>query len=257
MPSQSKIKVNRIKVGEHEQRQGDDPEQFAELVNSIGKVGLINPIVVARDGDDYILVAGHRRLEAVRKLGYAEVQCTLRESSKSVDAEITFAENFCRRQLTPIEQACAIKDCYENATMTVGQMAAAFHRSENWVAAQMDMVSWPVDVLEAIHAEKISVAAARNLAMVDDDNYREFLVRNAVDSGATARSTAAWLQAYRSMAPAAEAVAAEPVAAGMPAQPMVPQAPCLGCGMIHRTDELSHVPMCQTCIQAIRNADGR
>ena len=247
------VKVSEIVVGEHEQRMEEDPEVFAELVNSIGRLGLLNPLLVSEDGGNYVLVAGHRRLAAIKKLGYAEVQCLVRESSGIVDAEITFAENFCRKALTPIEQASAIRDCYEAGTMSMRDMARAFHRSENWVAAQMNMVGWPEDVLAAIHKEQISVSAAHNLATIDDDAYRAFLLETAVSSGATARSTAAWLQGWRSSKSAEAAVQEPPVSTGQPQQPLVPQMPCLCCGTVLRMDQLSHVPMCQGCIHTIRN----
>lgn len=247
------VKVSMIEVGEHEQRMEDDPEVFAELVNSIGRLGLLNPLLVSEDDGRYVLVAGHRRLAAIKKLGYVEVLCMVRESSGIVDAEITFAENFCRKPLTPIEQAAAIKDCYEAGTLSMQDMAKAFHRSENWVAAQISMVGWPADVLTAIHQELISVSAAHNLAMVDEDVYRAFLLETAVSSGATARSTAAWLQGWRSSKSAEEAVQTQPVSTTQPQQPLVPQMPCLSCGTVLRMDHLSHVPMCQGCIHVIRN----
>jgi len=107
--------------------------------------------------------------------------------------------------------------------------------------------------LEAIHNGKISVTAASNLACVEDDVYREFLVRQAVENGATARATAAWLQAWRSMVPASEAITREPVPAGPGVTPAVPQAPCIVCANVFRTDELSHVPVCVHCIRTIRD----
>lgn len=248
------ILISRIQVGIHEQRSENHPQDFAELCNSIGRVGLINPVVVVKDGDNYVLVAGHRRLAAVRALGHAEILCMVRESAVSVDSEITFAENFCRAALSPIEQAAAIRDCYEQGTMTVEQMARAFHRSENWVAAQIDITNWPQDVLEALHVEAISVAAARNLAVIDEDNYRRFLLGNACENGATARTTSAWLQAWRANKSQEQALAEPVEPGGRPQTPLVPQAPCLCCGVVRRVDQLSHVPMCQECIHTIRNA---
>jgi len=252
MENHCKIEISRIKVGKHEQRASEDDEQFNELCNSIGQIGLINPVIVTADGDYYNLVAGHRRLSACKRLGFRAIDCILREPAGAVDAEITFAENFCRRDLTALEQACAINDCYKNGVMTVEQMARAFHRSENWIAAQIGMLDWPDDVLQAIHRDLISVSAARNLAMIDDDSYRAFLLDNAVGSGATARATAAWLQAWRSSRPAEEAVKEELPAGSPPPAPLVPQAPCLCCGEIHRMDQISHVPICQSCIHIIR-----
>jgi len=247
------VKVNEIKVGKHEQRLEEDPMVFAELVNSIGRLGLLTPLIVSQGDNGIVLVAGHRRLAAIKKLGYAEVLCIVRQSSETVDAETTFAENFCRKSLTPIEQACAIDQCYKNGSMTVEQMAKAFHRSQTWITAQMDMVNWPQDVVEAIHLNLISVSAAHNLAVITDDAYREFLLQTAVESGATARSTAAWLQGWRSSQPPEVAVENQPVGIGPPQQPMVPSMPCLCCSTVYEMNKMSHVPMCPECIKTIRS----
>ncbi len=255
MDEQTKmIKVSQIQVGKHEQRLEEDPAVFAELVNSIGRLGLLIPLIVALDGQNYILVAGHRRLAAVKKLGYAEARCIIRQSTDTLDAEVTFAENFCRKALTPIEQACAIGDCYKNKTMSIEQMAKAFHRSENWIASQMAMIDWPKDVLDAIHFEQISVSAAANLAQISDDAYRGFLLETAVTSGATARSTSAWLQGWRSSQSPEEAVQLVPDQTAPPQLPLCPQLPCICCETVLRMDQMSHVPVCQNCIQVIRNA---
>lgn len=250
------VKVSTIEVGEHEQRIEVDDVDLANLVHSIGRIGLLSPLIVSEADGKIKLVAGHRRLEAIKRLGLPEVLCIVRKSSVSVDAEITFAENFFKKSLTPIEQAGAINDCYKNGSMTVQQMAMAFHRSENWIAAQMDMVTWPGDVQEAIHHGLISVSAASNLAVIKDDVYRDFLLRTAVESGATARSTAAWLQGYRAQEPPEQAVEAQPVAPGAPQQPLVPMLPCTCCSTVLRMDQMSHVPMCPGCIQTIRSIPG-
>jgi len=114
------------------------------------------------------------------------------------------------------------------------------------------IAGWQADVLEAIHECKLSVSAASNLAVVTDDSYRIFLVRNAVEQGATARTTASWLQAWRAMQPQEEAITSEPAPAGPVSVPMVPQAPCLCCAQMFKVNEMSHVPVCGACIQIIR-----
>ena len=248
------VKISSINVGKHEQRISDDDEDFAGLVHSIGDIGLIHAVVVVPHGEEFVLVAGHRRLQAHRKLGYHEIKCTVRESNSTVDAAITFAENFFKRDLTPIERAAAIKDNYEKGVMSVQQLAKVFHRTENWVAAQMAMVSWPEDVLSAIHQDLISVSAASNLAQITDEAYRRFLLETAVTSGATARSTAAWLQGWNSQKTAEDAVEEPPLAGQQPQQAIIPKMPCLCCSTVLRMDQMSHVPMCQACIRDIRNA---
>lgn len=252
MNGMGQIPISRIKVGEHEQRIDKEDPDTIELAASIKRIGIINPLVVVSDGDELRLVAGHRRLVAAVMAGLGHVPCFIRPSEKDVDAEISFAENFFRKDLSPVELAGALKDCLTKKTMTIQQLAAGFHRSEHWVNSMIAIAEWPGDVQEAIHNEKISVSAGGNLACVTEPAYREFLVRNAVESGATARTTAAWLQAWQAMQPPEEAVKAEPIPPGAPQVPLIPQAPCLCCSQLFEVNMMSHVPVCGACIQILR-----
>jgi len=247
------ILVSKIAVGEHVQRLVVDDDEISELAASIGRIGIVNPLMVSVSGDSFVLVAGHRRLQAAKKLGMGSVPCIIASAEGSVDTEVSFAENLFRKDLSPLELACAVKDCLDKEVMTVEELAAGLHRSAEWLRRMVAMLDWPKDVLEAIHAGWLSVSAAHNVALITEDTYRAFLLRNAQESGATARTTAAWLQAWRSMAPADQAIQAEPVSGESRTTPMVPQAPCICCSQVFRTDELSHVPVCAQCIHTIRS----
>jgi len=246
------ILIGRIKVGEHEQRLDLEDEGIAELAASIKRIGLISPLVVVEVGDEMRLLTGHRRLVAARMAGKERVPCIVRSSEKALDSEISFAENFFRKDLSSVELAGAISDCIEKGTMTFEELAAGFHRTVHWVMRMKAICAWPADVLGAIHNEQISVSAASNLVCVTDDSYRMFLVRNAVEQGATARTTAAWLQAWRAMQPQEEAITAEPVDGSYKILPAVPQSPCLCCSQIFPVNRMSHVPVCPACVQIIR-----
>lgn len=246
------VPISEIQIGEHDQRIDKEDPDTVELAASIKRIGIINPLVVAvRDGV-LVVIAGHRRLVAAGMANLASVPCHIKKAEAAVDAEITFAENFFRKDLSPVELAGALKDCLDREQMTVKELAAGFHRSEHWVNSMIAIAGWPGDVLEAIHNGQISVSAASNLAVVTDEDYRVFLVRNATESGATARTTAAWLQAWRAMQPAAQAIEAPQIPAGQPPEPMIPQAPCLCCAQIFPVNQMSHVPVCGPCIQLIR-----
>lgn len=247
------VPIRKIKVGEHVQRLVLEDDTISELAASISRIGIVNPLMVSDQGDSYMLVAGHRRLQAARRCGLKIVPCIVAESEKCVDTEVSFAENLFRKDLSPLELACAVKDVLDKKVMPVEELAAGLNRSTEWVRRMVAMLDWPKDVLEAVHAGTLSVSAAHNVALIAEETYRKFLLRNAEESGATARTTAAWLQAWRSMAPAEQAIAAPPLGKDAQATPMVPQAPCICCSNVFRTDELSHVPVCAGCIRAIRS----
>lgn len=248
------VKVSDIKVGKHEQRLDKEDMEIVGMAASIRRIGILVPLIVTSDGDDFLLVAGHRRLEAAKKAGLLEVPVIIKDCDDAKQAEITFAENFFKKDLSPVELASAIKDCFENHHLTIKEMGEGFNRSEHWVTSMMAISDWPEDVQIAIHKEAISVSAASNLAIINEPEYRAFLVRNAVEQGATARTTAAWLQAWRAMQPQEQAVQAEPLPAGQTPVPMVPQAPCFCCSNILPVNQMSHVPLCGECVQTIRKA---
>lgn len=248
------IPVNKIKVGEYEQRFDDEDPEIAELGQSIQRLGLLNPLCVTESGDGFLLVAGHRRMEACRRIGMELVPCLVVIGNEATKREVTFAENFFKKNLTPIEQSAAIANEVEEKRMTVEQLAAGFRKTTDWVRRQIAICAWPKDVLEGIHTGKLSIAAASNLACITEEYYRKMLVRQAVDNGATARVTSAWLQAWRAMLPPAEAIKQEPEDPDAPTIPMVPQGPCLVCHDVFRVDEMSHVPLCSHCIKALSTA---
>lgn len=252
MQEVTEIPIEKIKVGEHDQRLQVDDESLDGLAASIGRIGLVYALIVHPVDDGYILVEGHRRLAACRRMGFKTVRCHIEDSGRDRVAEIAFAGNFFRKDLTPVELASAIKEVLDKGTMDVKELAAGFHRSEHWVNSMIAICDWPADVQCAIHETGLSVSAASNLACVTDDIYRSFLLQNAVDQGATARTTAAWLQAWRSNMPQTEAVREGPVAGRQPQQPLIPQAPCFICGQVFPVNQMSHVPMCGTCIGTIR-----
>lgn len=241
-----------MQVGDHALRMDAEDESIDDLAASIRRLGILVPLIVSSEGDQYYLIAGHRRYVAAMRVGLEEVPCIIRDSQPAESSEVAFAENVFRQDLSPVEIAAGVNDILTRKTMNVLDLARAMHRTEHWVRAQVAMLEWPDDVIAAVHQGWLSVSAASNIAMIADGNYRDFLLSNARDNGATARTTAAWLQAWRAQQPATEAVQAEPVPGGQVSQPALPQAPCIVCGNVHRTDALAMVLICTACINTVR-----
>lgn len=251
------IPMVKIEVGPHRQRSEGEDEQISELAASIRRVGVLVPVIVVSHDDHYILLAGHRRIAAAAAAGLAEVPAIIRDSSAAEATEVSFAENFFRRDLSPVEQAAAIRGCIDDKVMTIEELAAGLNRSQQWICEQAKMTTWPAEVLQAIHLKYISVSAARNLAAISDSQYRMFLLKNAVENGVTARITAAWRQAWELSRPPEEALTTAPVNGVIPAAAVVPQAPCLFCCNVFRTDGLNFMGVCPQCLADFQQARER
>jgi len=251
------IPINEIEVGKHRQRSEGEDDELQELAASIKRLGVLVPLIVVRKNDSFLLVAGHRRIAAAAIAGVTHVPAVIREAKEAERAEVSFAENFFRRDLSPIEQAAAIRGCIDDKVMTIEELAKGLHRSENWICEQAKMTTWPDEVLQAIHFKYISVSAARNLAAISDPQYRAFLLHNAVENGVTARVTAGWLQAWQLDRPPEEALSRAPVDGVIPAATVVPQAPCLFCSNVFRTDALNYMGVCGQCLADFQQARAR
>lgn len=254
MDEVKELSISEIVVGKHDIRLRHDDDEIQSLSHSIARLGVISPLVVVVEGKGFRLVAGHRRLAACKVLNMSTVPCIIKTVSEGIEKETSLGENLYRKDLSPIELAAAIGDCVNEGILSVKEVGVALNRSTEWVNRQIAMLGWPKDVLAAVHEGHLSVSAASNLAMIDDTSYRGYLVSTACEGGATARTTAAWLQAWRIALPREEATQMEPVDSGRSSVPALPQAPCICCGEMFRTDSLSLIMMCSDCISTITGA---
>lgn len=257
------VDLKDVDEKEYLMRMDKDDESFEELKSSIKRDGVLVPVLLNKQGSVYSVVAGHRRCRAANAAGVRTVPAYVFEGNEGRGWNAAFAENMFRQDLSPIEEAAAITDCLSEGQYCVEELARALGRSVVWVKDRVDLVSWPDDLQLAIHAGKISVGAARNLVSITDDSHRSMLVDYAVDNGATARTTAAWLQGWRAGLPIENPGNVEPEAARPGLPPVVPYTPCIICGRKEEMVKLTFAPVCSDCTdivaevaRSIRQQDG-
>jgi len=241
------VKIDEIEDKEYQVRSGNDDAAMEDLKSSIRNLGVLQPILCKCDNERFTVVAGHRRYQAAVEIGLEMVPIIIMAGIDEKCWAATISENFIRNDLTPVEQAAAIKDVIDNEVYTKEGLARIMHRSPGWVADQISMCDWPNDVLKSIHDGKISVSAAKNLAKIEDQVAREHLLHYAVENGATARITVAWLQAHQAGAEMQNLEQIEPNGQDITASHIEPHAPCCICGDLLKMINLSYLPICANC----------
>lgn len=108
------VSVDRIRVATNDRERFDESE-LRQLADSIQREGLLAPLVLRRVGQELELVAGERRLRAVRLLGWSTVPARITEMDEHEAARAMLAENLQRVQLDPIEEAKAYQKRLESA----------------------------------------------------------------------------------------------------------------------------------------------
>lgn len=175
-----------------------DEGGIQELADSIREVGLIQPIVVRASGNQYEVIAGHRRLLALRSLSWETVTCLVVVDN---DAERVMAqrlhENLIRRDMTPVEEGVVYAEMFEQCG-DLEKVAKMARRSLDVVERRIALLAGDAAVRDALHAGVIKAGVAEELNKIQDETTRRYLLRFAVEEGATVGKVRAWRLQYLS-----------------------------------------------------------
>lgn len=135
-----------------------EPEALRELSNSIEQNGLLQPIVVAKDGDVLTIIAGHRRAEAHKILGKELIKAIIMD--KVVHAQLALlplVENLQRSDMDPIENAIAFKKILDdNIVESQNELAEKVGVSKSWLSKTLSVLRLPTSLLTKIQTDKYS-----------------------------------------------------------------------------------------------------
>jgi len=145
---------------------------ISELAKSIAQQGLLQPIIVrTQRGSDYFeIVAGHRRYEACRALGWRKIVCHVLELDDKEAFEVTLIENIQRENLNPIEEAQAFKiyvDEYGWGGIT--DLAFKLGKSVSYDDKRIRLLNSPPELIESISDRLISPSTAEELISINDE----------------------------------------------------------------------------------------
>ena len=158
----AEIPLEKITPNPQQPRIQFDGEGIAELASSIRRHGVLQPIVVSRNGDGYELVAGYRRVLAARAAGKTTIPAVVREDVRD-RLELALVENLQRADLNAIETARAYKLLMETYDLTQEELAERVGKSRSHVANMLRTLSAPQPLQDAVLEGKISEGHLRAL----------------------------------------------------------------------------------------------
>jgi ParB family transcriptional regulator, chromosome partitioning protein len=152
--------------------------EIDDLVHSINKKGLLQPIVVRSKGEYYEIVAGNRRYKACTALGWRKIVCHIAELDEKEAFEVSLIENIQRKNLEPIEQAHAFK----NYVLTFGwggisELAAKIGKSVSYIDKMIRLLDLPTDILDSISRFEINRSTAEELLSIRDNHKQSKLAK--------------------------------------------------------------------------------
>ena len=137
-----------------------------ELQESIKVHGILQPLILAKRGDGYIIVAGERRYRAAKAVGMATVPALVKRIDDSLMREISLIENLQREDLNPIEEAEAIDELIRLNGYTQEKLAQRIGKARSSVTNILRLLGLDDEVKELVRQNRLSAGHARALAAV-------------------------------------------------------------------------------------------
>jgi len=188
----AEIDIDNIRPNSRQPRTVFDEDALAELVFSIGEIGLLQPIVVrastSDDGPEYELVAGERRWRASRLAGLTAIPAIIRDTADDVMLRDALLENLHRSQLNALEEAAAYQQLLDDFGCSQEELATRIGRSRPQVTNTIRLLRLPPAVQRRVAAGVLSAGHARALLGLDDSDAMERLAARIVAEGLSVRA---------------------------------------------------------------------
>ena len=165
------VSVTDIVAGKFQPRTEFDEEALTALANSIKEKGVLQPLLVRKQGDNYELIAGERRWRAAKIAGLEEVPVVIKELNDKDVLEAALVENILRENLSAIEEAEGFQRLINEFSHTQDALAQIVGKSRSHISNTLRLLSLPQEIKDFINNGQISAGHAR--ALVGQDNAVE------------------------------------------------------------------------------------
>lgn len=183
----SLISLNLIKSNDEQPRKAFDDEKIAELAQSIKEHGIIQPIILNKKDDYYIIVAGERRWRAAKLLGLKEVPSVVMDLTDKNILEISLIENIQRQDLNPIEEALAYKKLLNDFKLTQEELSKRIGKSRVAISNTIRLIALCDTVKQYLIDEVISEGHGRALLVITDPKLQSEVAQKVIDEKLSVR----------------------------------------------------------------------
>lgn len=173
------LPVSGIVANPFQPRKVIDDEKLSGLVDSIKAFGVLQPIQVTPSGNHHVVVVGHRRLEAAKKLGLSEIPCIVVELTDQKLLEHSLVENLQREDLNPVEEAESIFRLKDEFHMDIDAIGEQIGKSKTYVYDRLKINDMTESMQKAIQSGKLSIRKATEMMKLAKEKQREKLLAKA------------------------------------------------------------------------------
>lgn len=175
------VSIYDIDTNPDQPRKTFDQEKLEELALSLKQHGIVQPLIVKRNGLRYTIIAGERRFRAARIAGLQTVPVLVSDLDENSIMEVALIENIQREDLNPIEEAAAIKLLMDQHDLTQEEVSARIGKSRPAIANALRLLTLDRSVTELIKKGTLSAGHGKMLAGIEDKKRQKELAQKAAD----------------------------------------------------------------------------
>ncbi|MGI8655426.1 MAG: ParB/RepB/Spo0J family partition protein [Pyrinomonadaceae bacterium] len=183
------ISINSIKPSSTNPRKRFDEAKLRELASSIKTSGVIQPLTVRAVGNRYEVIAGERRLRASQIAGLVEIPCIVRDAKPSEVLEWQIIENAQREDVSPLEEAAALKRMRDELDYTINEVCARIGKSDAHVYNRLVLLDLPETAQKALNEGLLSTGVAVRIARLPTMEQRKQATEDLIKPEWSARIT--------------------------------------------------------------------
>lgn len=181
------LPLDRIYPNPNQPRKNFNEESLKELSDSIIEHGIIQPLVVTKEKDGYMIIAGERRYRAAVIAKHSEIPVIVREMNEKKIRETSLIENLQREDLNAIEEGEAIKELMKNYQLTQEEIAKQLGKARPSIANTLRLLTLTEEVKQMVRENILSAGHARTLVSVTNPVHQIELAQTAINEGWSVR----------------------------------------------------------------------
>ncbi len=183
------IPIAQIKTNKYQPRVSFNQEKLNELIGSIREKGVVQPVLVRRAQEGYELIAGERRLRAVKSLGIEKIPAIVKNVTDVDMLEISLIENIQREGLNPIEEAHAFQRFITDFSFTQERIARALAKDRSTIANTIRLLGLPKKIQDYITKDMITAGHAKAILGLPSEIDQLRVCNLVVKKGLSVRET--------------------------------------------------------------------
>lgn len=183
------LNINQVEPNPNQPRKRFNEDKLLELADSIKVHGIIQPLVVQKEGDRYIIIAGERRWRAARLAGIKEVPVVIRDFTEQELYEVALIENIQRQDLDPIEEANAYSNLIKEHHLTQDEVAERVSKSRVTITNSLRLLKLDPRVQQMVIDELLTGGHARALISIENPEEQYNLANRIFDEKLSVRET--------------------------------------------------------------------